>query len=97
MAKKGLLVGLGMAAAGVLWLLSGKVKAAPPPPPPPGLANLYGVVTDSVTGQAISGVLVTLDSQQAYTDSNGAYAFMNIQMGSYTARFSKAGYETRVY
>ena len=88
----------GLGLAGLLaFLFTRKAKAAPPPPPPPGYANLYGVVTDAATSKPISGVLATLDSLQAYTDANGAYAFTNITPGSYTATFSKAGYETAVF
>ena len=91
-------IGLGVAAVAItgIILATRKAKAAPPLPPP-GYANLYGKVTHSATGQAISGVLVTLDSRQAYTDVNGDYALVNIPVGSYTANFSKAGYESRVY
>lgn len=60
------------------------------------VANLYGVVTDAETGLALAGVKVTIDDQVAYTDSNGAYAFVGLSPSSYTITFEKDGYETEV-
>lgn len=93
--KKKIAVGLGIVAAatGVI-LLATAAKAAPPEP---GLANLYGTVTDAVTGKKIPDVLVTLNGMQTYTDAAGNYAFANIEPGEYTLQFSKDGYETAVY
>ncbi|KKM91060.1 hypothetical protein LCGC14_1232230, partial [marine sediment metagenome] len=72
-------------------------KAAPPPEPEPGLANLYGRVTDSVTGQTVAGVLVTLDGMEALTNGGGNYAFADLEPGGYVLQCSKTGYETAVY
>ena len=95
--KKGLIILIGLGLAGVTaWLLMRKAKGAPPPPPP-GLANLYGKVTDAQTGAALLGVLVSLDGMQAYTDSGGNYAFIEMEPGAYVLQFSKEGYETAVY
>ena len=86
-------VGLGLAAlvgiAALAW--------AAPPTPPPGLANLYGKVTDAVTGNPVPGVLVTLNGLEVYTDSGGNYIFEDLEPGEYVLQFSKAGYETAIY
>lgn len=65
--------------------------------PPPGRANLYGKVTDAVTGTPISGVLVSLNGLQVYTDASGNYSFTDLDTGEYVLQFSKAGYETAIY
>lgn len=86
-------VGLGLAAAvGVAAL-----AMAAPPTPPPGRANLYGKVTDAVTGDPISGVLVALNGMQVFTDAQGNYAFADLEPGEYVLQFSKEGYETAIY
>ena len=85
-------IGIAAAAAGVI-LLTTAAKAAPPEP---GLANLYGKVTDAVTGKKIPDVLVTLNSMQTYTDAGGNYIFSNLEPGEYVIQFSKEGYETLV-
>ena len=65
-------------------------------PIPPLVANLYGVVTDAVTGEAISGVRVAIDGLVTYTDSLGQYGFEGLEPGNYVVEFSKEGYETVV-
>lgn len=89
-------LGLGLAAVIGIAALAG---AAPPvpPPPPPGLANLYGKVTDALTGEAIPGVLVSLNGLEVYTDAAGNYIFEDLEPGEYTLQFSKEGYETAIY
>lgn len=86
-------VGLGLAAligiAALAW--------AAPPTPPPGKANLYGKVTDSVTGNPILDVLITLNSLEVYTNSAGNYAFADLDPGEYILRFEKEGYQTLIY
>ena len=62
----------------------------------PPTANLFGVVTDSVTGQLLSGVKVTINSTVVYTDTYGYYLFEGLTPGSYTITFEKEGYETLV-
>ncbi len=84
----GIILGVG---AG-LGLLAALAREAPPTPPP-GRANLYGKVTDSVTGDPISGVMVTLDGMQVYTDAQGNYAFTDLETGTYSLFFQKGGYE----
>ena len=86
-------VGLGLVAlvgvAALAW--------AAPPTPPPGLANLYGKVTDAVTGSPIPGVLVSLNGLTVYTDTGGNYIFEDLEPGQYLVQFSKDGYETAIY
>ncbi len=91
-----LLIGGAVAAAAVALWFATRAQAAPPPPTP-GLANLYGKVTDADTGSPLAGVLVALDGMQAYTDSGGNYAFIEMEPGAYVLQFSKEGYETAIY
>ncbi len=86
-------IGLGLAA--VVGLAA--MAFAAPPAPPPGLANLYGKVTDAITGSPISGVLVSLNGLQVYTDAGGNYIFEDLDPGEYVLQFSKADYETVTY
>jgi len=88
---------------GLIYLATRKVEAAPPEEPIPGYATLYGVVTDAVTGEAISNVDISLwDVAQiellASTRTNGvgSYSIQNILPSSYTVQFAKDGYETEV-
>lgn len=63
----------------------------------PGQATLYGKVTDSVTGYPLSGVLVSLNGLQVYTDSEGSYIFEDLEPGGYVLQFSKEGYQTEAF
>jgi len=93
----------GITGASILWLAAAAgtivyvLTKKKPPTPPQGLANLYGKVTDAYTDKAIPNVLVTLDSIQTFTNTNGNYTFANLQPGGYRVEFSKEGYETVVY
>jgi len=60
------------------------------------LANLYGVVADAQTLQALPGVIVTLDGRVVVTDASGQYLFEGLAPGGYTATFEKEGYETEI-
>lgn len=86
-------IGLGL---GLIGVLAASAWAAPPTPPP-GLANLYGRVTDAVTGDPISGVLVALNGLQILTDAGGNYLFEDLETGGYILQFSKEGYQTEVF
>lgn len=86
-------IGLGLAAVAGIAAMGW----AAPPTPPPGLANLYGKVTDAVTGDPLPGVLVTLNDLEVYTDAGGNYIFDDLEPGEYVLQFSKEGYETAVY
>ncbi len=89
------IVPVGLAGLGILALAA--MAWAAPPTPPPGKANLYGVVSDAVTGEPISGVLVTLNGIETLTDAGGNYIFEDLDPGEYALQFSKEGYETAVY
>ncbi|GAI27792.1 unnamed protein product [marine sediment metagenome] len=86
-------LGLGLVAAVGIAALA----MAAPPTPPPGRANLYGVVTDAVTGEPISGVLVSLNGLEVYTNAAGNYTLEDLDPGEYLLQFSKDGYETAVF
>lgn len=87
--------GLGLAA---LVGIAALAFAAPgPPEPPPGLANLYGKVTDAVTGNPLPGVLASLNGLEVYTDAGGNYIFEDLDPGEYLLQFSKENYETATY
>lgn len=91
-------VGIGLGAAALVGLaaLAREEEAPPEEAPPPGRATFYGRVTDSVTGELLADVLVTLNSLEFYTDAGGNYAFTDLEPGSYTIAFGKGGYETVV-
>lgn len=58
------------------------------------LVSISGKVTDSSTGNGVSGVTVSLngtDSNSVSTGDDGAYSFTNIQNGSYTITPSGSG------
>ena len=88
-----ILSGLGLALVGMLGLASLAWAA----PPVPGRANLYGMVTDAITGSPISGVSVSLNGLQVYTDAGGNYIFIDLEPGGYALQFSKDDYKTAVY
>ena len=91
---------IGAATAGIgsaLLLGLYALAQAAPPTPPPGLANLYGKVTDAVTGRPIPQVRVMLNGLETYTNAGGNYAFADLEPGEYVLQFSKEGYEPLVY
>ncbi|GAI93422.1 unnamed protein product [marine sediment metagenome] len=90
-AGAGVAIGIGA----LLYFLT-RAEAAPPTPPP-GLANLYGKVTDAVTGRPIPQVRVMLNGLETYTNAGGNYAFTDLEPGEYVLQFSKEGYEPLVY
>jgi len=67
------------------------ISLAPIPPP---VANLSGTVTDAETGSRLSGVKVTIDGLTDTTDYYGRYSFGDLEVGGYTIKFEKEGYET---
>ncbi len=86
----GVLVALGVG----IWAWSKSKVSGEPDPPAQGLGNLYGKVTDAVTGQGLSGVSVVINTAQAMTNGSGDYSFLNLPLGEFTVVFQKAGYET---
>ncbi|GAI81031.1 unnamed protein product [marine sediment metagenome] len=84
-------------AAGLGLVAVAALAFAGPPAPPPGRANLYGKVNDAATGEPISGVLVTLNGLEVYTDAGGNYIFEDLEPGTYSGSASKEGYETAYF
>ncbi len=70
---------------------------AAPPAPPPGRANLYGKAKDAATGEPISGVLVSLNGLEVYSDAGGNYIFEDLEPGTYEGSASREGYETAYF
>jgi len=60
-------------------------------PQPTG--QIAGVVTESLTGNAISGAAVSDGTRSAVTDSGGYYSITDVPAGSYTITASASGYE----
>lgn len=96
--RQGVALGLGVASVALIAIyFARRAGAAPEEPeePEPGMANLYGRVTNSSTGQGIAGVKVTTTGAITLTDSSGDYAALDIPPGEWSVRFEKAGYETK--
>lgn len=95
--KKKAIAGVGIVSGIALLLLLLK-KGEGAPPPPPGKANLYGQVTNSLTGQPIEGIEVSLAEYFAVTQPNGYYLIEGITPGGYEVTFhdSLARYEPLV-
>ena len=90
--KRAMAVGaIALGSSLLIFALTRKAGAAP------GKANLYGKVTDAITGQALPEVLVSLNGIATHTDSGGNYAFTDLEPGEYILQFSKEGYQTVVY
>ncbi len=73
-----------------LWILKPTYKRA---------AYLEGVVKDSVCNTLLNNVKVEIveDTTSDFTNFIGHYSFGTPDSGTYTIRFSKAGYQTRVF
>ena len=62
-------------------------------PEPPATGSIQGSVTDSVTGKAVSGASVSVDTGQSNTtDTNGSYTLNNVPTGDHTVTVSASGY-----
>jgi len=84
--KKKIIAGVGVVTGiALLLLLLGRGEAAPPPPP--GKANLYGQVTNAVTGRPVEGIEVSLAEYAAVTQPNGYYLIEGITPGGYEVTF----------
>ena len=60
---------------------------------PVPIANLSGIITDSLDGSKIAGAIVTLGGLVTYTDVNGIYSFYGLAPGSYNGLIEKEHYE----
>lgn len=58
----------------------------------PDTADLSGTVKDKATGAALAGVAVAADGVSTKTNSYGQYELTNLDPGSYTIIFTRAGY-----
>ncbi|GAJ12593.1 unnamed protein product, partial [marine sediment metagenome] len=87
----GLVLGAG-AALGAAYLLTRAAPPGPPPPPPPGTANLYGLVTNAITGDTLSGVPIAIDGLYDVTEY-GYFAFTELELKRYTGTVTAEGYE----
>ncbi len=58
--------------------------------------ELAGRVTDAITGEAVSSVLIEVvgTGQTALSDGRGEYRLRGLEPGRYSVRFSRLGYET---
>ncbi|MBA7568497.1 hypothetical protein ES708_10226 [subsurface metagenome] len=61
---------------------------------PVPMANLSGIITDSLDGSIIDGAKVTLDGLETYTDINGAYVFYGLNPGSYNGLAEHDAYKS---
>ena len=96
--KKRIIAGAGvLGGLALLLLLLKRGEAAPPPPP--GKANMYGQVTDDLTGQPIEGIEVSFAEYAAVTQPNGYYLIESITPGGYEVTFHDplARYETMIF
>jgi len=84
-------VGAGLGIFGLITAIVAAIRAKaapPPPPPPPGLATLWGMVTDAITGEPIKGIEITLNGWSYTTGTDGRYEFAEIEPGTYSLIFS---------
>ncbi len=56
-------------------------------------ATCSGTVRDVITGESLSGVLVTLNSLEIVTDPSGFYIFEDVTAGKHTLSFFKEGFK----
>ncbi|GAI98875.1 unnamed protein product [marine sediment metagenome] len=86
---------IGAAGAGIgLAVILGLYAVAQARRPIPGECIIWGFVTDSLTGEAIPDVKITLDSLVRYTEWAGQYEIRDIACQQYRIQFSKEGYVT---
>lgn len=72
-------------------------RAVPPPPPKVGTAQISGHVKDSITGETLGDVLVSLNGEQERTEKNGRYSFRDVKPGTYRLSAEKEGYKEFVW
>ncbi len=56
--------------------------------------TVKGIVTDSVSGKALEGTTIMIDSVNSISDAQGHYQFTGVSAGSKTIVASKSGYTT---
>lgn len=83
-------VGVVMLAGATVLVVSRPTKGGTTPPV--GTATLFGVVTNSDTGNPLADVTVSLGSQTTSTDGSGAYSFTGLEIGKYAVTFDKGEY-----
>ncbi|OPX24903.1 MAG: hypothetical protein B1H02_02495 [Candidatus Latescibacteria bacterium 4484_107] len=64
----------------------------------PEIGDITGTVTDSITGEKLSGVTVSTDpvTTSAQTDSQGAFTLSGVPVGEYVVKTHKEGYQDAV-
>ncbi|GAI29160.1 unnamed protein product, partial [marine sediment metagenome] len=83
---------IGAAGAGIgLAVILGLYAVAQARRPIPGECIIWGFVTDSLTGEAVPDVKITLDGLVRYTEWAGQYEIRNIACRQYRIQFSKEG------
>jgi len=86
---------IGAAGVGIgLAVILGLYAVAQARRPVPGECIIWGFVTDSLTGEAVPDVKITLDGLVRYTEWAGQYEIRNIACKEYRMHFSKEGYVT---
>ena len=60
------------------------------------VGKIQGKVTNATTNEPIQGVTISLtpNDLSAETDSEGHYEFINLEVGQYTVKGAKEGFET---
>jgi len=92
--RPALIIGAVGAGIGLAVILGLYAVAQARPIPPPGECIIWGFVTNSLTGEAIPDVKITLDGLVRYTEWAGQYEIRNIACRQYRIQFSKEGYVT---
>ncbi|MFZ0390574.1 MAG: carboxypeptidase regulatory-like domain-containing protein [Calditrichia bacterium] len=84
---------------GILFFTFILITCAPLPKTSPatGSAEIYGVVSDSSTGEPLAGAQVKLaDSRGISTDYDGRYSVKNLAAGTYTVKVEASGYRLMI-
>ncbi|MFC1743967.1 carboxypeptidase regulatory-like domain-containing protein [Candidatus Riflebacteria bacterium] len=76
-----------------LWFNGCGQKVVPEEPEVEIFSSITGIVRDSINGEPISGVTITLDDKKYITDTNGRYSISNLKRGGYTLKYTVDGYE----
>jgi len=95
--RPAIIIGAAAAGVGIAAILTIYALARAAKPIPPGECIIWGFVTDSLTGEAVPDVKITLDGLVRYTEWVGQYEIRNIACQEYRIQFSKEGYVTESY